>query len=148
MALRNAPARVLESHCLEGRPGSEIFVVFFDLSLWSVAKQFWQHTGFGATTRLALYHLNLLKVLNGPSPTVHDIDWTIPLDDFAAVRTGKASPPLPAVEAKLAIRHRIANLLDIGTGDVYLYPGGMNSIWSAHHLCMGAIGQRKSVCFG
>ena len=148
MALRNAPARVLESHCLEGRPGSEIFVVFFDLSLWSVAKQFWQHTGFGATTRLALYHLNLLKVRNGPSPSVHDIDWTIPLDDFAAVRTGKASPPLPAIEAKLAIRHRIANLLDIDTGDVYLYPGGMNSIWSAHHLCMGAIGQRKSVCFG
>ena len=150
MARRNAPARVLDKHSLEGRPGSQLYVVLFDLSLWSVAKQFWQHTGFGCTTRLAIYHLNLRGIKEGPEPPVHHVDWKIPADDLSlAGKPEDRSPPLPADEAKLAIRNRIANLLDIGLDDVYLTPGGMNAIWSAHHLCMGAISdKRKSICFG
>ncbi|KAI0693728.1 pyridoxal phosphate-dependent transferase [Cytidiella melzeri] len=150
MARRNAPSRVLDKHCLQGRPGSQLYIVLFDLSLWSVAKQFWQHTGFGCTSRLAIYHLNLLGIKEGPEPTVHRVDWNIPTDDLALAGSPEdRSPPLPANEAKLTIRHRIALLLDIDVGDVYLTPGGMNAIWSAHHLCMGAISdKRKSICFG
>ncbi|KAI0340508.1 PLP-dependent transferase [Trametopsis cervina] len=150
MAKRNAPARVLDEHCLKGRPGSQLYVVLFDMSLWSTAKQFWQHSGFGCTTRLALYHLSLLGIKQGPEPPVHHVDWSIPADDLTLAGSPDVrSPPLPADKAKLAIRSRIADLLDVSSDDVYLHAGGMNAIWSAHHLCMGAISnKRKSICFG
>lgn len=59
-----------------------------------------------------------------------------------------------AKEAKIALRRRISSKInESGSGgvsedDVYLYPSGMASIFSAHRAVLEAGGNYKSVCYG
>ncbi|KAI0035782.1 PLP-dependent transferase [Vararia minispora EC-137] len=84
---------------------------------------------------------------------------------FLEERYGRNLSAQAAEEAKRAMKLRIAGVLvrdergevEVGVSvrgasvqesDVYLYPTGMSAIWSAHQLALGAIGERKSICFG
>ena len=75
-----------------------------------------------------------------------------------------------AGRAKIALRRRIAGTLrenvdineailkkagengrsakGLDESDVYLFPTGMSSIWTAHQLLLNSLTPRKSVCFG
>lgn len=59
-----------------------------------------------------------------------------------------------AKEAKIALKRRISSKINesgshpISPEDVYLYPTGMTSIFSAHRAALAAGGNYKSVCYG
>jgi cystathionine gamma-synthase len=84
---------------------------------------------------------------------------------FLEERYGRNLSAQAAEEAGHALRRRIAGILvrdesgevEVGVSvrgasvredDVYLYPAGMAAIWSSHQLALGALGSRKSICFG
>lgn len=116
---------------------SGIYPVLFPSELFPIAKKYWYLTGYGISSRLA--------------------EHTI---------TGKAIEQCEQEAGDLAksrIRTRIAALIAEGNltrsndspkpseNDVWLYPGGQNTILAAHELCMQALDPshtRKSVCFG
>ncbi|KAI0700945.1 pyridoxal phosphate-dependent transferase [Cytidiella melzeri] len=139
---RDVVARILDYKRPQARSGAEVHVVFYPPESVLVARQFWQHTGLGISTRLADYYIALLDVPGEESvfehsevmePVVHD-----PGENLTAV----------AENAKIVIRRRLAKILDIETDAVWLYCTGMHAIWFAHQVCMSVLGQRKSVCFG
>jgi cystathionine gamma-synthase len=91
--------------------------------------------------------------------------------EFVEERFGRNLHLSFARNAKLAIRRRIAGSLtadvglsealqlendglklrkvdDFSEADVYLYPGGMNAIFSTHRLLLAARGQLKSINYG
>ncbi|KAI0041619.1 PLP-dependent transferase [Auriscalpium vulgare] len=63
LAARAVPARVVQ-HCIAG--AACVFAVLFPAASFSVAKQFWQHTGLGVSSRLAEH---CLAALPPASPT-------------------------------------------------------------------------------
>ena len=74
-------------------------------------------------------------------------------------RYGRNLPPSSAAVAKLALRRRIAGVLEgeeisggrgINESDVWLFPTGMTAIWTAHQaaLAIRKGDEKKSVCFG
>lgn len=91
--------------------------VLLDPASMPFAKQFWQHTGEGISSRLAEYilkHSELYR-LNCDTKSRHDSE-----DDDSA-------------KAKSNIRQRIAyhissDLQTVQSDDVFLYPSGMNAI--------------------
>lgn len=209
---------------------SNLSCCFFPAADFSTAKQVWQHTGLGISSRRAEFCLQALKqgflvpaashspqntsqqdlFSKGPKryqrgtsqnnialPTeprhehaTNGINGTngVDLNDYAQFieeRFGRNLNAELAAKAKLAIRRRIAgcltenleldeaiqysathqdrlrqeqNLLEaslrnVSDEDVYLYPTGMASIFSAHQLAMQEsetrTGQQlKSICFG
>lgn len=119
-------------------------MVFYPEDSFLVAKQFWQHTGLGITTRLADYYISLLNISGEESefdsrtvtgPIQHDLGEELIITEAAT-------------KAKSIIRQRVANLVNTDLELVWLYSSGMHAIWSAHQACLAALGQRKSVCFG
>lgn len=90
---------------------------------------------------------------------------------FVEERFGRNLDMSLAINAKLAIRRRIAGALTadveleealeitklasqgrevqgFSEQDVYLYPTGMSSIFNTHRVLMACLGELKSVCFG
>ncbi|KAI0320591.1 PLP-dependent transferase [Amylostereum chailletii] len=84
---------------------------------------------------------------------------------FLEERYGRNLNVCAVSEAKRALRRRIAGVLvrddkgevEVGVSvrgvavqesDVYLYPTGMSTIWSAHQVALSTLGERKSICFG
>ncbi|KAI0093283.1 pyridoxal phosphate-dependent transferase [Irpex rosettiformis] len=142
LAARGVPARILDYVRPKSRPGAEVHVVFYPKESFPVAKQFWQHTGLGITTRLADYYIDLLKVPGEESAFESArIINPVPLD------LGKDLTEA-ATKAKSILRQRIAELVGTSVESVWLYPAGMHAIWSVHQACLASLGQRKSVCFG
>jgi cystathionine gamma-synthase len=93
-------------------------VVVFPHDLSKEAKMFWQHTGFGVTSRHALYWLERAPCLREVVASIRQ-DGKLPLDD--------------AKQAATKIKNRIAELLSsessaVKTQDVFLYPSGMSAI--------------------
>ncbi|KHN97322.1 Cys/Met metabolism, pyridoxal phosphate-dependent enzyme [Metarhizium album ARSEF 1941] len=93
-------------------------VVVFPHHLFEEAKAFWQHTGFGMTSRHALYWLEQAPCLPGAGTSSHP-DTKLPLGD--------------AKQAVTNIRDQISGLLSSETRkmtpeDVFLYPSGMSAI--------------------
>ncbi|EKD15097.1 uncharacterized protein L3040_003702 [Drepanopeziza brunnea f. sp. 'multigermtubi'] len=187
-----------------------ISAVIFPKDLFSLAKQYWQHSGEGVSSRRAefchgLYQEGILVEQTALQPIANgfvkgprryqkgSIDKTPP----KAYQNGSAAPgsngaigsaesressqfleerfgrnlDVSFVEnAKSAIRRRIAGslmgeidlatvpALDTGSStrgvaslsesDVYLYPTGMNSIFSSHRMLMQARGPMKSISYG
>ncbi|KAK7043860.1 Cystathionine gamma-synthase [Paramarasmius palmivorus] len=91
----------------------------------------------------------------GPKPDALTNDHTTYLEE----RYGRNLPIASAETAKRALRRRIAGTLvtedveeltqgRVSENDVYLFPSGMNAIWSAHQLALGVKPEAKSVCFG
>ena len=133
--------------------------------MFPLAKLFWQHTGLGISSRLAEKILAQIEdfgidYLSIRSPGIFNgSDRSTPRPEYES-----------AIQAKKKIRHRILEILLTRTNariyssdnkalsssggqllaidDIFLYPTGMSAIWSAHQLCLGALGGRKSVCFG
>jgi cystathionine gamma-synthase len=94
----------------------EIYAVVYPRGLAVEAKAFWQHTGFGISSRRATYWLENAPFLNHTSRAY----------------TGHL-PDEEASESKLEVQKRIADLFSTDTDrldvdDVFLYPSGMSSI--------------------
>ncbi|KAK2628922.1 hypothetical protein QTJ16_002025 [Diplocarpon rosae] len=189
-----------------------ISAVLFPKDLFSIAKQYWQHTGEGVSSRRAefchsLFQEGILVEKSALQPVTNgflkgprryqkgSIDKT-PLKvsqngvtvtssedvvqhglaenresyQFLEERFGRNLDVSFVNNAKSAIRRRIAGSLvgevDLATtpdpemgssirgvanlseNDVYLYPTGMNSIFSAHRLMLKARGPAKSISYG
>lgn len=101
------------------RPGQDLYMVLYPGQLASEAKSFWQHTGFGISSRCAAFWLK-------NAPFLHDQGTT--------GRSGIEAPPVQdAKDASLVLRRRIAGLYStapnrVAMEDVYLYPTGMSAI--------------------
>ncbi|KAM0243803.1 hypothetical protein ACHAPO_000663 [Fusarium lateritium] len=94
----------------------EIYAVVYPRELAAEAKAFWQHTGFGVSSRRATHWLESAPFLNrdNESPTCR-------------LQSEEAS------DAKVRVQKRIARLFstetnNLDTDDVFLYPSGMSSI--------------------
>ena len=187
-----------------------VVAVIYPKNLWPVAKQFWQHTGEGISSRRAEYcqrafddgflvlsssppstprvakgpkRYQRLSVdntsLNGNGSNGVKEDHTTKSHDlpdsaqFVEERFGRNLDVTLARQAKLAIRKRIAGsltsdadlpdslsaLIDerkvrnrdvpgFSVDDVYIYPGGMNAIFHAHHSLKSSVREAKSVMYG
>jgi cystathionine gamma-synthase len=189
-----------------------LFVLLYSLETSDLAKSFWQHTGYGISSRMAEYCLQQLESIsrlddsietcsNGvytkpvrrspyknrhyakditfsrlsppPTPTKDLADTEELSQDqmlYLEERYGRNLDISFAGRAKIALRRRIAGTLrenvdineailkeadetlrtkkGVDENDVWLYPTGMSSIWSAHQLLLHSFPVRKSVCFG
>ncbi|THH14616.1 hypothetical protein EW146_g5744 [Bondarzewia mesenterica] len=210
LTVRCVSAHIVQLSLPDSLPGSGIHAVFFPSESFPVAKQFWQHTGLGVSSRLAEHYLSLLARTGTPSSPTAVVPSKTPNKHYAAKskrvssissvngssgpaeqtggsagkgdvldadmarfieeRYGRNLNVSSASNAKTALRRRIAGVLfrdssaengeaevELGQSirgvpvtekDVYLYPTGMSAICSAHQLALGALGERKSVCFG
>lgn len=163
---------------------ANVSVVFFPESEFSIAKQYWQHTGEGVSSRLGEYVLNRLPSADGSvhnsyqehhrrnsaSPslaaqakeTSDNANETNEQSQFVEQRFGRNMDLHHAADAKKIIKRRISGKViddetnqygqhreNVSENDVYLFSTGMTSIFTAHRLCMAALGNDlKSVCFG
>lgn len=163
---------------------ANVSIVFFPESEFSIAKQYWQHTGEGVSSRLGEYVLNRLPSTDGSSHNSyqehHSRSSTSPnltsqaketsdttaetneQSQFLEQRFGRNMDLHHAADAKKIIKRRIAGKVideetnnygqhreNVSEDDVYLFSTGMASIYTAHRLCMAALGNDlKSVCFG
>ncbi|KAF5356949.1 hypothetical protein D9756_006371 [Leucocoprinus leucothites] len=200
---------------------ADLHIVLIPAEAFGLAREFWQHTGLGISSRLADKCLSLLPDESKPSPPArpparthnrhysvkgaaaalrpstsptisYDIPKGVPTTTppttdllssdhttYLEERYGRNLPLSAAESAKRALRRRIAGTLirdNYGDGDcgdepcagletvktgpssrgvksvteddVYLYPGGMAAIWSAHKLLRETRPEGKSVCFG
>jgi cystathionine gamma-synthase len=188
-----------------------ISAVFFSPEAFSLAKQYWQHTGDGVSSRRAEFCQGLLTAgLMVRAPGSREGSAAAPevmplrgprryqrpdsVDKFSPAGSKRPSPPvedhvesretstfleerfgrnlnLSLVEpAKSAIRRRIAGSLtheiDLQDGplpsmrdntrgvtnlqedDIYLFPMGMNAIYTAHRALIAARGPMKSINYG
>lgn len=149
--LTNPQIRVLQLATPKSADNSggqaHIGVVFFPKELFSVAKQYWQHTGEGASSRLAEYFLDRYTASGDAK------DQT----NYVEERFGRNLDVSRSEEAKGALRTRIATHLcqhvdNITAEQIYLYPTGMTAINAAHRVSMAFNKSEenglKSVCFG
>ncbi|TFY77968.1 hypothetical protein EWM64_g6049 [Hericium alpestre] len=211
LAARSVPARVAPLLLPNDSNAAPVHVVLFPEQHFPFAKQFWQHTGMGVSSRLTEYCLNILQrqpeAKQTPSPELlrharmpskttnkhyaakpkrcpisltncHDEPLNPKNGDgelsesfekdhavYLEERYGRNLNRCDAAHAKIALRRRIAGLRDVAIGkeasvagsirgaavtedDVFLYQTGMAAIWAAHQLALGALGEKKSVCFG
>ncbi|TFY64548.1 hypothetical protein EVG20_g5903 [Dentipellis fragilis] len=202
---RNVSARVVQLTIPNSEYNVPVHAVLLPADDFPIARQFWQHTGHGISSRLAEHCLGLLgrpadivqpaspplqprvplkktnrhyaaKPKNGALPVANgnhaeksperleeaevlEKDYAVYLEE----RYGRNLNRSDAANAKTALRRRIAGLKDapgsgetggsirgaaVTEGDVFLYQTGMTAIWNAHQLALGALGERKSICFG
>ncbi|KAH3681371.1 hypothetical protein WICPIJ_007640 [Wickerhamomyces pijperi] len=144
------------------RAEAKIAIVFLPESEWSIAKQYWQHSGEGISSRLGEYVLQELQITTA-DPSKDNLEY----QTFIEERFGRNLNLSFAQDAKLALRSRIAgNLgehqeqqettaqkknrgLKLCEDDVYLYPTGMAAIFNAHLVNISTnLPNAKSVCFG
>ncbi|KAH7099759.1 PLP-dependent transferase [Auriculariales sp. MPI-PUGE-AT-0066] len=127
-----------------------LHVTFVPERLWLRAKQFWQHTGWGMSNRLASVFVNSLGL--GGSSLTSDMSWN-----------GAGERPRRLLRERIASwvqqdrsleaaagRRLKAQLLDPSPGDVFLYQSGMAAIWTLHHALLATREDpaAKSICFG
>ncbi|GKZ22554.1 hypothetical protein AbraIFM66951_006461 [Aspergillus brasiliensis] len=181
-----------------------ISAVVYHSDLFPVAKQYWQHSGDGISSRRAefchsLFSDGKLVAAALPQPVMNQkkgpkryqrasIDNTPSLLDnkvspkrnsnaaeiqestqFLEERFGRNLDISLINNAKVSLRRRIAGPLTdemnlaavepsspektsssrgVTPDDVYLYPCGMNAIFSTHRMLLQSRGQRKSISFG
>jgi cystathionine gamma-synthase len=133
------------------RKEAHIAVVFVPESEFGVAKQYWQHSGEGISSRLGEYVLQELKIVDNNLQEDKDKEYKL----FIEERFGRNLNLGFANEAKLALKRRIAGVLEettevgrVGEDDVFLYPSGMAAIFNAHLCLLKTLPNEKSVCFG
>lgn len=180
---------------------SKLFCVIYPIAYASIAKQVWQHTGDGISSRRSEFCWNALQdgylvedtsagadgkpsmFSKGPkryqqrAPTPKEPELGTKTTDtsegreysvFIEERFGRNLSTTLANNAKRAVRRRIAGSLtanvdlhealesEVSDGriagltedDVFLFPGGMSSIFNTHQVLLGARGPSKSICFG
>ena len=136
----------------------DFHIVLFPTDAFRIAREFWQHTGLGMTSRLAEKCLSLLS--DGSSLTLSPPNWSnLPSGDeeLYEERDGCDRKVSATSVAKGILRSRIAQgfvgnraqrTISMSASDVYLYPCGMAAIWNAHRLLLDVRPPAKSVCFG
>ncbi|KAK2747267.1 hypothetical protein FQN57_002165 [Myotisia sp. PD_48] len=190
---------------------SELHCVIFPETFKSVAKQVWQHSGSGISSRRGEFCLKALKggylvqepcnnrgkeseatVFHKGPKRYQKVDASQSGNGAALHRTKSPTETGPATSdgtefsefieerfgrnlsisyannAKLAVKKRIAGsltsnaelheALESHSGDsripgltedhIYLYPTGMNSIFTAHQTLLKLRGDMKSICYG
>lgn len=152
---------------------AHISVVFFPATEAGLAKQYWQHSGEGISSRLGEYFMLEMKdklsaeagknpAARAPRPSrsSRSTRSSVSLnkakeesDNFIEERYGRNLDLRFAKEAKVLLRERLAGqIANITKEDVYLFPSGMAAIFNAHRMILETLGQdrseEKSVCFG
>lgn len=132
----------------EHRNEVKIAVVFFPESEFKLAKQYWQHSGEGISSRMGEYVLHELKL---STKNQDDEDY----NTFIEERFGRNLDLRFGNESKKILRKRISGNINeektdrlINEDDVYLYPSGMASIFNSHLALLSTLPNEKSVCFG
>jgi cystathionine gamma-synthase len=136
---------------------SQVVAVFFDKKAYWTARLFWQHTGFGISSRLADHILSLLdreseiELLSSDLLTQSLLSRSVDLNGGPILLDSEFDP-------KAAMRAYISKLISaadcmphvaVSESDVFLYPTGMNAMWNVHQLCMDVLGKEPpTVCFG
>lgn len=155
-----APGRIFRLPLPDSTPSnSQVYCIFFPSAPPASATQFWKLTGLGISSRLGEHCLDLLQKSEEYLKQKELVEKA-----FRSRSTLDSGPD--AVEdgpaAKAIIRRRITDLLvknfspdstdlskNVSETDVYLHPGGMAAIWSAHQLCMAVLGSDlKSAVLG
>jgi len=119
-------------------------------ALLTRARQFWQHTGWGVSSRFSAACLDRLGILGNCQDAV-SLALT---DEIACQARETAKRELQELIAGWACPDpvqsgAIGRASAPGPDDVFLYPGGMSSIYVLHHVLLQNQRQaRKSVCFG
>lgn len=95
-----------------------LYVLIYPRQLAAEGKAFWQHTGYGISSRCAAFWLENAPFLH-VSGTSHSCDFDIMQKE--------------AHDATLVIRNRISSLLssnanEVGIKAVHIYPTGMSAI--------------------
>lgn len=127
------------------RKEAHIAVVFVPQSEFAVAKQYWQHSGEGISSRLGEYVLQELKIVDNNLQEDKDKEYKL----FIEERFGRNLNLSLNTDAKEALKRRIAGAVENSSvDDVYLYPSGMAAIFNAHLCLMNTLPREKSVCFG
>lgn len=140
---------------------ANISIVFFPSNLYSLVKQYWQHTGEGISSRLGEYFLSEMKdklsanskrssssTVSSHSPrtsrssrssvsvsSLQNINNKQESATFIEERFGRNLDLRFAKEAKKILLSRLASEYDQSYSDannVYLYPSGMAAIFNAH----------------
>lgn len=152
-------------------------IVFFPSELFPIAKQYWQHSGEGMSSRMAEYIFRELfgeneaevvghgklelqaQRIQRKSPSISALIKTgsfsgeeneREFNQFIEQKYGRVLDLKFTQEAKLALRRRISRTAEteMGEDNVYLYPSGMAAIFNAHQALLQVLPARKAVCFG
>ncbi|CCH44410.1 putative cystathionine gamma-synthase [Wickerhamomyces ciferrii] len=159
LQLRTPPPKTKEEESY--RKEAKIAVVFVHDSEWSIAKQYWQHSGEGISSRMGEYVLQELQISENNLNEDKDKEYKM----FIEERFGRNLNLSYVNEAKQILKRRIAGTLKddsdldsnqrvICEDDIFLYPTGMASIFNAFLACLNTSTQQegsqleKSVCFG
>lgn len=136
------------------RKEAKIAVVFFPEPEYGIAKQYWQHSGEGISSRMGEYVLQELQIAENNLAEDKDKEYKM----FIEERFGRNLNLGFVNEAKQALRRRIAGSLkednetsghrEVCENDVFLFPTGMASIFNAHLTVLKTLPNEKSVCFG
>ncbi|PHH92612.1 hypothetical protein CDD83_6539 [Cordyceps sp. RAO-2017] len=105
-------------------PGRDVYAVLYPDRLAPEAKAFWQHTGFGISSRFAAFWLDNAGFLRKKGPAAPD-----GAVEASALQDGGRA-------ATRSLRQRIARLYstapdNVGVQDVFLFPTGMSAISQA-----------------
>lgn len=151
-----------------GAPLETLHAAFFPAASFPLAKQFWQHTGMGTTSRYAEHCLALLFPGEDkaaampwiPAPPSSPHMNVEPLGGMP-MHNGEEDETEEMLEdadaAKRAIQQRIVDLergdaaaegTALSSSDVYLFPTGMQALVAAHKMARTFRPGAKSVCFG
>ena len=107
----------------------DIFLLPYPVDMFPTAKAFWQHTGFGISSRRATYWMESAPFLQQTSSsTASDPNTDVnhpPPTPFDSATTIKA---LEAIRTRLANCYSTPPSLTVSNSDVFLYPTGMSSI--------------------
>jgi cystathionine gamma-synthase len=141
--------------------------VFFPAADFPLAKKFRAHTGMNITSRFAEHCLAILfphedKATTMPWTPLHTGPSPLHLEPLGGVHQLQDSLTNGCMiqdgeHAKRVVRQRIAELergdagiegTEVGEDDVYLFPTGMQALFSANALAQGFRPEAKSVCFG
>ncbi|KAF9492719.1 PLP-dependent transferase [Pleurotus eryngii] len=142
----------------------DLHVVIFPLETFPLAKQFWQHTGLGITTRYSNLCLQMLASETATYETPISATKTRGDVSFLEANCHYDLELDSDVEAKRALRLVIAgdfNTPDsvtardpggsrpsVSSEDVFLFPTGMAAIWNAHQLALNSYSHSKTICYG
>ena len=161
-------SRVVQYHVhgpLKSSP-IELYIIFFPENHFSLAKQFWQHTGLGISSRLAERCLSVLDSQDQLQDPAHETYLRESEDQKSLLESGSLAKqviknpiadlltrelPLPYPEggsAEVGSSISTTRIREVSEDDVYLYPSGMAAIWSSHQLVLGTRPPTRSVCFG
>ncbi|KAG6334181.1 hypothetical protein ID866_4910 [Astraeus odoratus] len=158
---------VLDASGSSTAPPPDVYIIFFHVNTYKVARQFWQNCGLGISSRYAEYCLSVLGAPGFPQTILSEFLISCgktPSRPFEAnlVPKPQSNSELPlhtGAEAKSTLRRRIASFFvrdesptgsmrNVSEDDVFLYPCGMSALWNTHRLLLDVRSPEKSVVFG